>query len=158
MRPVAEPAQIMNSTPPDHPDHHGSLPWDPAVQMRAKYIRVINHGDTAFTDRHDGVPVTIDPGGWENLPLDMAEHFFGYHDGVNPEMMFRHVCKRQGWNTPAHIKMGDNGKTLAQDLFSKLEIKPVTFKLVEEKVDIEAPILADPQPEAEDQPKRKKAS
>ena len=141
----------MNSTPPDHPDHHGSLPWDPAVQMRAKYIRVINHGDTAFTDRHDGVPVTIDPGGWENLPLDMAEHFFGYHDGVNPEMMFRHVCKRQGWNTIEFLKVQESGKTLAQERFDKIDIRPVVYKMVEQPMDLDAPIPADPEPSGPDE-------
>ena len=128
------------------------------LEMRARYVRVTNHGETNFTDRHDGVPVTIEAGRSDNLPLDMAEHFFGYHDGVTQENMFRHVCKRQGWNTPEHIKQVEGGKTLAQALFSKLEIKPVTFKLVEEKVDTESPIPADPQPEAVAEPKRRKAS
>lgn len=132
------------------------------LDMRARYVRVTNHGDTNFTDRHDGVPFTIEPGSWDNLPLDAAAHFFGYHDGIPHDVMFRHVCRRQGWNTPAHIKTDESGKTLAQRLFDKLEIKPVTFKLVEEKLDTEAPIPADPQPpEIEDLPelpKRKKAS
>lgn len=116
--------------------------------LRTRYVRVTNHGDIAFTDRHDGVPVQIEPGRSDNLPLDMAAHFFGYYDGVSEDAMFRHVCRRQGWNTPAHIRPGEDGKTLAQALFSKIEIKPVTFRLVEEKVDLDAPIPADPQPPA----------
>lgn len=128
-----------------------------ALTMRAKYVRVTNHGETDFTDRFDGVPVTIEAGRSDNLPLDMAAHFFGYHDGVSQDVMFRHICRRQGWNTPAHIKQGDDGKTLAQSLFAKLEIKPVTFKLVEEKPDLDAPIPADPQvPAAEYASPRKK--
>ena len=123
------------------------------LHMRARYVRVTNHSDAPFTDRHDGVPVTIEAGSSDNLPLDMAEHFFGYHDGATQEAMFLHVCKRQGWNTPEHLKQAEGGKTLAQSLFAKLEIKPVTFKLVEEKIDTDAPIPADPQvPEIEELP------
>jgi|SRR5882724_4763154 len=116
------------------------------LDVRARYIRVTNRGTIPFSDRHDGVPVTLEPGKADNLPLDMAAHFFGYFDGATTDQMFRHVCKRQGWNTPAHIKVGDSGKTLAQELFDNIEIKPVTFKLVEEKVDTSEPIPADPQP------------
>ena len=57
----------------------------------------------------------------------MAAHFFGYYYGAEPEAMFRHTCKRQGWNTPKHLVVQDSGKTLAQELFAKVEIRPVTF-------------------------------
>lgn len=118
--------------------------------QRARYVRVTNNLDFPFNDRHDGVPVTIDPGKTENLPLDMAEHFFGYHDDVKPETMFRHVAKRQGWNTPEHVKQNpETRKTLAETYFSKLKIEPVSYKLVEDQVlDSEKPIPADPQPPA----------
>lgn len=126
------------------------------LNIRTRYVRITNNGDTAFTDRHDGVPVSIAPGRSDNLPLDMAAHFFGYHDGVTQDAMFRHVCRRQGWNTPAHIRPGENGKSLAEALFATLEIKPVTFKLVEEKVDTDAPIPADPEiEELPELPRRK---
>jgi hypothetical protein len=139
--------------PPEAPQ-----PWDPVAQVRTKYVRVTNNGDTPFTDRHDGVPVRIDPGQSDNLPLDMAEHFFGYHDDVSAETMFRHVCKRQGWNTPAHIRQGESGKTVAQELFASLDIKPVVYRMVEERVDINEPIPADPQPQPNKVGRPKKVS
>lgn len=124
-----------------------------APDIRIHYLKVVNRGKLPFTDRYDGVPVQIDPGRSENLPLDMAAHFFGYMLGVSEEAMFRHTCKRQGWNTPAHLVVQKSGKTLAQDLFAALEIKPVIYKMVEEKPDTDQPIPADPQmPAIEDLP------
>lgn len=135
---------------------HGPQPPEPIVRSvdpveespyRIHYVRVTNNLDVAFNDRHDGVPVTINPGKSENLPLDMAAHFFGYHDGVKPETMLRHVSKRQGWNTPEHVKQDPiSRKTLAEQYFAKLDIKPVKYRLVEETVDTESPIPADPLP------------
>jgi hypothetical protein len=114
--------------------------------VRLHYVRLTNHLDVPFTDMHDGVPVKINPGKSDNFPLDMAAHFFG--DVMDPDAMFRHVCRRQGWNTPAHLKPSetDPNKTVAQLMFSKLEIKPVVYKMVEEKPDLDQPIPADPQP------------
>jgi hypothetical protein len=136
-----------------------------APDLRIHYVRITNHLDVPFTDRHDGVPVSIPPGKSDNLPLDMAAHFFGYAYEVPRDVMFRHVCKRQGWNSPAHIKTGESGQSLAEELFSKLEIKPVVYKMVEQTVDTDAPIPADPElptPAADDDgipalPPRRKA-
>jgi hypothetical protein len=101
------------------------------AQQRVKYVRVTNGLDVPFTDRHDGVPITIMPGRSENLPLDMAAHILGYHPDVEPETMFRYICKRQGWNTPAHVKQNEGSqKTLAREYFDKLKIEAIAFKLV----------------------------
>ena len=116
-----------------------------ATDIRTHYIRLTNNGKIAFTDRHDGVPVCIEPGKSDNFPLDMAAHFFGYHLDATNDAMFRHTCKRQGWNTPAHLIKQESGKTLAEELFASLEIKPVIYRMVEEKPDIDQPIPADPQ-------------
>src|SRR5437870_136412 len=115
-----------------------------APDLRIHYVRVTNSLDVPFTDRWDGIPVSILPGKSDNLQLDMANHFFGYHYEVTPEVMFRHVCKRQGWNTIGHLKVEDNGKTVAQNLFDKISIVPVVYKMVEVKQDLGAPIPADP--------------
>lgn len=120
--------------------------------VRIHYVRLTNNGKIPFTDRHDGVPVRVEPGKSENFPLDMAQHFFGFYQDVPNEVMFRHVCKRQGWNTPADIKPGENGKTPAQEKFDALEIKPVAYRMVEVAPDTDAPIPADPQPPAEELP------
>jgi hypothetical protein len=114
-------------------------------QVRTKYVRVTNGLDVPWTDRHDGVPVQLEPGRSDNYPCDMAEHFFGYRDGATAESMFRHTAKRQGWNTPAHTKVGESGKMLAREMFDRLTIEPVYYRLVEERVDTEQPIPADPQ-------------
>jgi len=117
-----------------------------APDIRHHYLKVTNRGDTDYTDRHDGVPITIKRGDSQNLPLDIAAHMFGYGYGVADDVMFRHACKRQGWNTPAHLKLGEDGKTLAQTLWSNLVLSPVIYKMVEEKPDLDAPIPADPGP------------
>jgi hypothetical protein len=115
-----------------------------APDIRIHYVRVTNHLDVPFTDRWDGIPVTLEPGKGDNLQLDMAAHFFGYHFEVPRDVMFRHVCKRQGWNTPAYLVIQPSGKSLAQEMFDKLEIKPVVMKMVEVAPDLDAPIPADP--------------
>ena len=124
---------------------------DPSEPIRTKYIKVTNHMDVTFNDRHDGVPVFIAPGKSENLPLDMAEHFFGYNDAVPAdklhEAMYRHTAKRQGWNTITHMARDDTGKTLAERRFAALEIVPVVYRLVEERIDTTQPIPADQGPE-----------
>ena len=101
------------------------------AQQRVKYVKITNGLDVPFTDRHDGVPITIMPGKSENLPLDMAAHILGYHPDIEPETMFRYICRRQGWNTPAHVQQNpDTQKTIAQEYFAKLKIEPVAYKLV----------------------------
>ncbi len=120
-----------------------------APDLRIHYIKVVNRNNFPFTDRWDGIPVAVMPGKNETLQLDMAAHFFGYYYGAEPEAMFRHTCKRQGWNTPKHLEVQPSGKTLAQELFAKVEITPVIYRMVEEKPDLDSPILADPAPPAE---------
>lgn len=118
-----------------------------APDIRIHWVKVHNLGDTDYTDRFDGVPVVIEHGRSQNLQLDMAAHMFGYHLDATPEAMFRHTCKRQGWNTPKHLERDESGKTLAERLFGKLRIEPVIMRMVEEKPDLDSPIPADPVPE-----------
>ena len=102
-------------------------------QQRLKYVKITNGLDVPFTDRYDGVPITIPPGKSENLPLDMAAHILGYHYGIEPEAMFRYIAKRQGWNTPAYVQQNpETHKNLAREYFDKLKIEPVTYRLVAE--------------------------
>lgn len=123
-------------------------------QTRLRYVRVTNGLDQPFTDRYDGVPVVILPGKSENIPIDMAAHFFSpaFED---PETMFRHVTKRQGWNTPEYLKdCGDGtGRSRAREIFDAIKIEPVTYKLVpeitpdpREPVPAEQEIRQDPAP------------
>lgn len=123
------------------------------TQERVRMVRVKNNLDFPFNDRFNGVPVTIPPGQSEKLPLDMAAHFFGYHPGVEPAVMLRHIARRQGWNTPDYVKQNpETHQTLAEEYFSKLQISPIMYKMVEEQVvDPRAPIPAE-QVMAEDEP------
>ena len=116
----------------------------PDEKYRIHYVRVTNKGDTDFTDMFDGVPVTIEAKASQNLPPDMAGHLFGYRDGASKEEMFKYTSRRQGWNTPAHL-VRTKGKTEAERLFDQFDIAQVTYRMVEDKPDLEAPIPADPE-------------
>ena len=115
------------------------------AQQRVRYVKVTNGLDVPFTDRCDGVPFTLMPGKSDNLPLDMAAHILGYHPDVEPETMFRYICRRQGWNTPAHVQQNpDSQKTIAREYFDKLKIEPVAYKLVAaEEPDPRKPVPAE---------------
>lgn len=114
------------------------------------YVRVTNGLDEPFTDRYDGIPITIMPGKSQNLLPEQAAHFFGFFPGIERAQMFRHICKRQGWNTSDHVKQNpETRRTLAEQLFDKLQIEAVYFKLVEvnEPDDPAEPVPADPAPD-----------
>jgi len=120
-------------------------------QQRLSYVKVTNRFDKPYVDMFDGIPVTIDPGGSQNIRPEQAAHFFGYFDGASKEHMLRHTSKRQGWNTSAHLAVDDSGKTLAERLFDNLVIEPITFKLVEESpADLDHAIPAEPVEEGEE--------
>ena len=125
-------------------------------QVRIKYVRVTNLGETMFHDRHNGVPVKIQPGESKNIPLEPAAHIFGWKPDVEPDVMFRHIQKRQGWNTVDMLAVDPaTGLSKAQANFAKLKIEPVMYRLVEVERDPKAPIAADPQPPEEPrQPRR----
>jgi hypothetical protein len=129
---------------------------------RRHYLRVFNDGEADFVDMFDGIPITIEKGRSQNLPLDMAAHLFGYHEGSTADSMFKYTAKRQGWNMKDHLVRQESGKTLAEELFGKFRFEPVNYKLVEEKPDLSAPILADPQVPVEEDvqplPPRRRAS
>ena len=125
-----------------------------ADQVRVKYIKLTNNGDTLFSDRHDGVPLKVMPGETKNIPLDSAAHMLGYVPGVTDETMSRHICRRQGWNTPQYLETDASGKTLAERNFAKLKIEPVMYRLVQVEADPSLPIAADPAPEEARGPRR----
>ena len=125
----------------------------PSENARVRYVRVTNLGETQFSDRHNGVPLRIQPGESRNVPLEPAAHIFGWGMDVAPEVMFRHVQRRQGWNTPKFLEQDETGKTLAEKNFAKLRIEAVLYKLVEVERDPKAPIAADPEVPAEESPR-----
>lgn len=117
---------------------------DDPRDTRLEYVKVTNGLDVPFTDRYDGVPVVIEAGRSTNLPLDVARHILGFSHGVDEEAMFRHVSKRQGWNTVEYSKPApaNQRKMLGRWMFERLKIEPVVYRLVEEKVDPAAPVPA----------------
>lgn len=124
---------------------------DDTEQVRVKYVRITNGLDIPWTDMHDGVPVRVDPGESQNLPIDMAAHFFGFAPNVSTEVMFKHVCKRQGWNTPEFLREDPvTRKTKAREFFEKLVIEPRLYKLTRVDPDPTEPIPADPLPVEKD--------
>jgi hypothetical protein len=123
---------------------------------RLKYVRLTVARDLPFpfTDRYDGVPVTVLAGSSENLPLDMAQHFFG--PTFDPVAQQRHVAKRQGWNTPEFVQPDKAGKTKAQRYFDMLKIEPVSYRLVEEAApDPTRPVPAEQNIAEDDTPARR---
>jgi hypothetical protein len=104
--------------------------------VRVRHVRVTNGTDEVWTDRYDGVPLTLQPGDTQTIPLDMALHFFGYAPGVDQATMLMHVANRTAktdgeWGSiradPALRKR------VAEKFFQKFQIEPVSFKLVEEE-------------------------
>jgi|SRR5262252_7109064 len=114
------------------------------MEQQLRYVKVTNNFDVPYVDMFDGIPVTIDAHGTQNIRPEQAWHFFGYVEGAGKQQMFLHTAKRQGWNTSAHLAKDDSGKTLAERMFDQLVIEPVIFKLVEQPpVDTEQPIPAE---------------
>src|ERR1700678_489162 len=127
------------------------------TNTRIEYIRLTNNLPFTFTDRYDGVPITVAPGKSENFSPEVAAHFFGYDP--DPAAQMRHVAKRQGWNTPDFVKVNDEtGKNKAEEYFDKLEIKPIAFKLVPVEDDPREPIPADPEVPQEAAPRNRRSS
>jgi hypothetical protein len=102
-----------------------------AEDVRVRYVRVTNNTDAVWSDRHDGVPVTLKPGDSENIPLDMAAHFFGYSTNVKPVTMLAHMARRQGWNAGDFVVQDPAVRArLADEFFDKFRIEPVSYRLV----------------------------
>ena len=100
------------------------------------------------------VPVKIAPGKSENLPAEMAAHFFGWHPDAKRAEMLKHTAKRHGWNTAEFVAIDPaTRKTKADTYFDALKIEPKAYKLVPaEDADPRAPVPADPQLPPSEQP------
>ena len=104
-----------------------------AEDVRVRYVRVTNGTEETWSDRHDGVPIKLEPGASENIPLDMAAHFFGYHTDVKPATMLAHMARRQGWNHGDFVVQDAAIRArLAEEFFAKFKIEPVSYRLVPE--------------------------
>lgn len=108
---------------------------DEGVDVRVRYLRVTNNTAQIWTDTYDGVPVTIMPEQTQQIPLDMAAHFFGWHPDVTPIEMMHHLARRRGWTDPKFQIYDDqiHEQKVADEVFRNFKIEPVTYKLVEER-------------------------
>lgn len=116
-------------------------------EERLARVRVTNGLDVVYTDRYDGVPITLRPGQTEVFDLETAAHVWGWSEEATPESLARYIGRRQGWNSTAHLARDESGKTLAERMAAVIKFEPVFYKVVEADPDPNAPIAADPQPQ-----------
>jgi hypothetical protein len=93
-------------------------------------VKIVNRNDFVITDRFDGVPYVFEPNRPVSVPIDAANHIFGWYPGADPALVKRHVQKRFGWNTPAMESSGQNNR-----FFGNIEITPILYRMVPVEVD-----------------------
>jgi hypothetical protein len=130
---------MANPTNQNQPLDAAAEDQDPQVMQ----VKVINRNDFLIRDMFDGVAYDFHPNRPVSIPIDAANHIFGWwppfnddeghrHE-VEPEMMKRHIMKRLGWNTPA---MQQDGRS---ELFYKnLVVQPIFYRMVPVEVSAEA--------------------
>ena len=108
---------------------------DDVTEQRVRFLRVTNNTEQIWSDSYDGVPVTIEPGKTQQIPLEMAAHFFGWHPDVTQAEMMHHLARRRGWRDQKFWVLDDplHDEKVAAEVFEKFLIEPVTYKLVEER-------------------------
>jgi hypothetical protein len=93
-------------------------------------LKVTNHNDFKISDMFDGVPFDFEPGQSLVIPPEAALHIFAWKPGANMAEVERHVQKRWGWNIADLQKDG-----IAAGYFRNIELKPVTYRMVEVRED-----------------------
>jgi hypothetical protein len=110
--------------------------------MSSNMVRVINRNEFVIEDMFDGVPYTFPPGTTVTVDPPTAQHIFGYPG--DPDYMHLYMSKRWGWNDPKiHHERDRSNLPLWKRWCQKVEIKPITFDLVERDADPNAPIPAE---------------
>ncbi len=94
--------------------------------------KILNRNDFTISDRFDGVPYVFETNHPVSVPIDAANHIFGWFPGVDKEIVKRHVQKRFGWNTPDMVKEGQHNR-----FFGQIEITPIMYRMVPVEVDDE---------------------
>ena len=77
-------------------------------------VRVTNHNPFQINDRHDGVPYEFPPGVTVIIPIEAAQHIFGF-PGELADMQ-AHMARRFGWNQPKHYQEDQRGEVLWQKM------------------------------------------
>lgn len=83
-------------------------------------VRVFNGNPFQINDRCDGVPYEFPPGQATVIPLDAAQHIFGF-PGDEVDMHARMV-RRFGWNRPEHYKPDEKGVLPWQRMTSAIKL------------------------------------
>lgn len=89
-------------------------------------LRVTNRNDFILSDRYNGVPYVFEPKKPLKIPFEAAQHIFGWQPDAPPIEVEKHTCRRQGWNTPAHMTSGTGRR-----YFKNLVFETVQHRLVE---------------------------
>jgi hypothetical protein len=112
---------------------------DIAAGPQIMNVKVTNHNDFQITDMFDGVPYVFKTDEPIAIPIDAANHIFGWFPGVDQATLRRHVQRRMGWNTPEMEKSGKHNK-----FFAALEITPIIYRMV--PVDLDPKTMMPPRP------------
>lgn len=107
----------------------------PLDEPQVMNVKVVNRNDFPICDRFDGVPYTFEQNHPVSVPIDAANHIFGWFPGVDPEIVKRHCQKRFGWNTPEMVKENQHNR-----FFGNIQITPILYRMVAVEVDDEGEI------------------
>ena len=88
-------------------------------------VKIVNRNDFPISDRFDGVPYVFEQNRAVAIPIDAANHIFGWYPEVDMAIVKRHVQKRMGWNTP---DMDKDGR--AERFWQNLDITPILYRMV----------------------------
>jgi hypothetical protein len=94
----------------------------------------MNDFDEPIVDHHDGIAYTFVTGRPVKIPLEAAEHIFGFKDG---KADFLHTQRRWGWNV--------KGVNLehAREWFANVLVEQIVLKQVEISPEVSEEVLTD---------------
>lgn len=140
----------MNQNPNQNPNQPPEMLPDDEIEPQVMSVKIINRNDFVIRDMFDGVPYEFEPNRPKAIPIDAANHIFGWfpkwtdaegkeHE-PDPVEMKRHIQRRFGWNTPDMVKTGQNNL-----FYGGLEIIPIMYRMVPVEVpqDQPAPVMSE---------------
>ena len=94
---------------------------------RVQFVKVKNNNTFAIADRYDGVPYIFGAGKTETIPLDAAQHIFGFREDGDTEAMYHYMVQRHGWNTykvPEETARANVGNIVMTKVSARLVMEP----------------------------------
>jgi len=88
-------------------------------------VKVTNKNAFDITDRYDGVPYVFKAKSSLTMPADAALHVLGWFPGVDDAVVFNHLQRRWGYNTPQRMEKGEDKKVIGN-----IAIEPIVYRLV----------------------------